>query len=143
VRPRRTIPPLPLRVEGLAAPKSGSYDVGRVGTYAEPGSRTHRVAARERRQSSPSVGTVMGRSPFGRAQRRKSGATSPPETPGVHCGLNRRGRGVRRVVKAKGKVKEGAGKVSGNNKLQAKGKADQTKGNLKQAGEKVKDAFKK
>jgi uncharacterized protein YjbJ (UPF0337 family) len=44
---------------------------------------------------------------------------------------------------AKGKVKELAGRATGNNKLQAKGKADQTKGNLKQAGEKVKDAFKK
>jgi uncharacterized protein YjbJ (UPF0337 family) len=31
---------------------------------------------------------------------------------------------------AKGKVKEAAGKVTGNNELQAKGKADQTKGNL-------------
>ena len=36
---------------------------------------------------------------------------------------------------AKGKVKEAAGKVRGNDKLQAKGNADQTKGNLKQAGE--------
>jgi uncharacterized protein YjbJ (UPF0337 family) len=44
---------------------------------------------------------------------------------------------------AKGKAKEAAGKATGNHKLQAKGKADQTKGNLKQAGEKVKDAFKK
>jgi uncharacterized protein YjbJ (UPF0337 family) len=45
--------------------------------------------------------------------------------------------------RAKGKVKEAAGKVTGNDKLRAKGKADQRKGNLKQAGEKVKDAFKK
>ena len=44
---------------------------------------------------------------------------------------------------AKGKVKEVVGKVSGNDELQAKGKADQTEGALKQAGEKVKDAFKK
>ena len=44
---------------------------------------------------------------------------------------------------AKGKLKEATGKVSGNDKLRAEGKADQTKGNLKQAGEKVKDAFKK
>jgi uncharacterized protein YjbJ (UPF0337 family) len=44
---------------------------------------------------------------------------------------------------AKGKAKELAGKATGNDKLQAKGRADQTKGNLKQAGEKVKDAFKK
>jgi uncharacterized protein YjbJ (UPF0337 family) len=45
--------------------------------------------------------------------------------------------------RAKGKVKEAAGKLTGDDKLRAKGKADQTKGNLKQAGEKVKDAFKK
>jgi uncharacterized protein YjbJ (UPF0337 family) len=44
---------------------------------------------------------------------------------------------------AKGKVKEATGTVTGNDKLQAKGKSDQMKGNLKQAGEKVKDAFKK
>jgi len=44
---------------------------------------------------------------------------------------------------AKGKVKEGAGKVTGDDNLRAEEKADQTKGNLKQAGEKLKDAFKK
>jgi len=44
---------------------------------------------------------------------------------------------------AKGKVKETVGKVSGNNKLRVEGKADQVKGNVKQAGEKLKDAFKK
>jgi uncharacterized protein YjbJ (UPF0337 family) len=44
---------------------------------------------------------------------------------------------------AKGKLKETVGKVSGNNKLRAEGKADQVKGNVKQAAEKLKDAFKK
>ena len=44
---------------------------------------------------------------------------------------------------AKGKMKEAVGKLSGNDKLRAEGRADQTKGNLKQAGEKVKDAFSK
>jgi uncharacterized protein YjbJ (UPF0337 family) len=44
---------------------------------------------------------------------------------------------------AKGKLKEVAGKVSGNDKLEDKGKADQANANLKQAGEKVKDAFKR
>jgi uncharacterized protein YjbJ (UPF0337 family) len=43
----------------------------------------------------------------------------------------------------KGKVEEVAGKLTRNEKLRTKGKADQVKGNLKQAGEKVKDAFKK
>jgi len=43
---------------------------------------------------------------------------------------------------ARGKVKETVGDATGNDSLKAKGKADQTKGNLKQAGEHVKDAFK-
>ena len=42
---------------------------------------------------------------------------------------------------AKGKVKEAAGTVTGNDKLRNKGKTDQRKGDLKQAGEKVKDAL--
>jgi uncharacterized protein YjbJ (UPF0337 family) len=41
-----------------------------------------------------------------------------------------------------GEAKEKIGDVTGDESLQAEGKADQTKGNLKQAGEKVKDAFK-
>ena len=45
--------------------------------------------------------------------------------------------------RAKGKVKAAAGTATGNNKLRAKGKADQRKGSLKQAGENVKDAFKR
>ena len=44
---------------------------------------------------------------------------------------------------AKGKMKEAAGKLSGNDKLRAEGRADQTKSNLKQGGEKIKDAFSK
>ena len=43
---------------------------------------------------------------------------------------------------AKGKLKESAGKATGNGQLQADGNVDQMKGNIKQAGEKVKDAFK-
>jgi uncharacterized protein YjbJ (UPF0337 family) len=43
--------------------------------------------------------------------------------------------------KAKGQVKEAAGRVTGDERLEAKGRADKTKANLKQAGEKVKDAF--
>ena len=41
-----------------------------------------------------------------------------------------------------GKGKEAAGDATGDRDLQAEGKADQTTGNLKQAGEKVKDVFK-
>ncbi|HEY3980498.1 MAG TPA: CsbD family protein [Streptosporangiaceae bacterium] len=43
----------------------------------------------------------------------------------------------------KGKVKEGVGRATNDQDLEAEGKADQISGNLKDAGEKVKDAFKK
>ena len=41
-----------------------------------------------------------------------------------------------------GKAKEAAGKVTGNEKLRAEGKTDQTKADAKKAGENVKDVFK-
>lgn len=42
----------------------------------------------------------------------------------------------------KGKVEKAAGKTTGDDELETEGKQDQMKGNIKQAGEKVKDAFK-
>ena len=42
-----------------------------------------------------------------------------------------------------GKAKEAVGKVTGDKDTQNEGKGDQAKSNLKDAGEKVKDAFKK
>ncbi|MFZ1117046.1 MAG: CsbD family protein [Propionibacteriaceae bacterium] len=42
----------------------------------------------------------------------------------------------------KGKVKEGVGDATDDRDLQAEGQADQAKGTVKQAGEKIKDAFK-
>jgi uncharacterized protein YjbJ (UPF0337 family) len=41
-----------------------------------------------------------------------------------------------------GKAKEATGKVTDDEQLEAEGKTDQSKADLKQAGEKVKDAFK-
>lgn len=42
-----------------------------------------------------------------------------------------------------GKTKEGTGKATDDERLEAEGKSDQMGANLKQAGENVKDAFKK
>ncbi len=44
--------------------------------------------------------------------------------------------------KAAGKVKETAGDKTDNENLEAEGKGDQSKADVKQAGEKAKDAFK-
>jgi uncharacterized protein YjbJ (UPF0337 family) len=40
-----------------------------------------------------------------------------------------------------GKIKEGAGKVTDDERLEAEGKGEQFSSDMKQAGEKVKDAF--
>ncbi|GAB3572347.1 CsbD family protein [Arthrobacter alkaliphilus] len=45
--------------------------------------------------------------------------------------------------KLHGKGEEAAGDATGNDRLKAEGKGHQVKADLKQAGEKVKDAFKK
>jgi uncharacterized protein YjbJ (UPF0337 family) len=42
-----------------------------------------------------------------------------------------------------GKAKEAAGEATDDERLEAEGKMDQTKADLKQAGEKVKDALRK
>jgi uncharacterized protein YjbJ (UPF0337 family) len=48
-----------------------------------------------------------------------------------------------KLQETKGHVKEAAGKATDDRSLEAEGKGDKAAGNLKQAGEKVKDAFKK
>lgn len=45
--------------------------------------------------------------------------------------------------KVAGKVKEATGRASDDERLEAEGRSDQSKADLKDAGEKVKDAFKR
>ena len=47
-----------------------------------------------------------------------------------------------KAEEAKGKVKEATGEATNDQELKNEGKADQSKSDIKQAGEKVKDAFK-
>lgn len=46
------------------------------------------------------------------------------------------------VEAVKGSAKKAVGRVTGSRRLQAEGRGDQVKGNIKQAGAKIKDAFK-
>ena len=48
-----------------------------------------------------------------------------------------------KVQEVKGHVKEATGKATDDRSLEAEGKADKVSGNLKQAGEKIKDAVKR
>ncbi|GAA1594738.1 CsbD family protein [Kribbella hippodromi] len=53
------------------------------------------------------------------------------------------GKKMKNVAEAaKGKAKEATGDATDNRSLQAKGQGEKSKADLKQAGEKVKDAFK-
>ncbi len=47
------------------------------------------------------------------------------------------------VEKGTGKIKEKVGQATDDKSLEAEGRGDQAKGDLKDAGEKVKDAFKR
>lgn len=46
-----------------------------------------------------------------------------------------------KMQELRGRVKRNTGEVTGDRSLQAEGRADEVKGNLKQAGQKIKDAF--
>lgn len=46
------------------------------------------------------------------------------------------------IEDAQGKAKEALGRATGDHSTEAEGKTDQAKSDLKNAGEKVKDAFK-
>jgi uncharacterized protein YjbJ (UPF0337 family) len=46
-----------------------------------------------------------------------------------------------KAEETKGKVKKNVGQAIGSPTMEGEGKADEAKGDLKQAGEKVKDAF--
>jgi len=48
-----------------------------------------------------------------------------------------------KAQEVRGRVKEAAGKATNDQELENRGKADQAAGDLKQAGEKIKDAVKR
>jgi uncharacterized protein YjbJ (UPF0337 family) len=52
-------------------------------------------------------------------------------------------KAANKVTELKGKAKQAVGQATDDKDLEAEGQLDETKGNLKQAGEKIKDAFKK
>ena len=52
-------------------------------------------------------------------------------------------KAANKVTEIKGKIKKEASKATDDAYLEAEGRSEESKGDLKQAGEKVKDAFKK
>ena len=68
--------------------------------------------------------------------------TGGPATEIGECVMALGDKASNKAEELKGGAKETAGKVTGDKDLEAEGKSDQVKGNLKQAGEKIKDVFK-
>ncbi|WP_037908868.1 CsbD family protein [Actinacidiphila yeochonensis] len=56
--------------------------------------------------------------------------------------MSDKGRNTAKADQAKGKLKETVGRAVGNERMEAEGRGDQVKGDLRQAGEKAKDAAK-
>jgi len=52
-------------------------------------------------------------------------------------------KAANKVTEVKGKIKKKAGRATGDSGLEAEGRAEQSKADLKQAAEKAKDAFRK
>jgi uncharacterized protein YjbJ (UPF0337 family) len=52
-------------------------------------------------------------------------------------------KAANKVTEIRGKIKKKAGRVTDDEGLEAEGRAEESKVDLKQAGEKVKDAFRK
>lgn len=48
-----------------------------------------------------------------------------------------------KAERAKGAVKENVGRAVGNERMTAEGRAERAKGDIREAGEKAKDAFKR
>jgi uncharacterized protein YjbJ (UPF0337 family) len=46
-----------------------------------------------------------------------------------------------KAQKLRGRIKRNTGEITGDRSLQSSGRADEVKGELKQTGEKIKDAF--
>jgi len=61
---------------------------------------------------------------------------------GAGTGMSSEDKMGNKIDELAGKGKETVGRATDNPDLEAEGKGDQTKSNLKQAGEKVKDVFK-
>ncbi|MGW1893429.1 CsbD family protein [Streptomyces sp. NPDC002004] len=55
--------------------------------------------------------------------------------------MNSEQKAQAKMEQAEGKLKETAGRAVGNERLTAEGRAEQAKGDLRQAKEKAKDAF--
>src|SRR3954452_20693882 len=102
----------------------------------------------------PTVGPGVGRSSQRRCRDRNGTVSVSRSSMGtrarrgnpLHCeggdDMGATDKAGNKIDDAAGKAKEAAGKATDNDKLKNEGRADQSKADVKQAGEKVKDAFK-
>ena len=112
-------------------------------TAANPATPAPRVlVAGLPRSGTTWVGEVLGRTAGARYLHEPDNhLVRPDDTPGgTTMGLD--DKFDNKTDELKGKAKEATGKATDDEKLEAEGRGDQAGANVKQAGEKIKDAFK-
>lgn len=75
-----------------------------------------------------------------RVRFRRRGLTDRPEN-GYSAGMSLADKMSNKARELRGRIKRNAGEVTGDRRLQAEGRAEERAGQLRQAGEKLKDAF--
>jgi len=109
-----------------------SRDVG----FANGGGRGCEVSERGGEEFSLGpIGVSLDESVASRTQ----GRVSPDDEEGVVVSFA--DKVSNKVQELRGRIKRNTGEVTGDKRLQAEGRADEVQSNLKQAGEKIKDAF--
>jgi uncharacterized protein YjbJ (UPF0337 family) len=91
------------------------------------------------------IQVVIGTTPlegFGIGQPGNAGR-GPLATDRMGIGMGTDDKARNKAEELKGKAKEGLGRATDDEELEAEGRTDQSASDLKQAGEKVKDAFKR
>jgi uncharacterized protein YjbJ (UPF0337 family) len=75
-------------------------------------------------------------------QHRPQGVGAPQHPDDLEAQMSGMDKFKNKAEELGGKGKEHTGRATGDEQLEAEGKGDQASGNVKQAGEKIKDVFK-
>ncbi|WP_406328119.1 CsbD family protein [Streptomyces sp. NBC_01617] len=136
-------PPLKCRQGGRSAPSASA--VSKANGVAVRRWRPRNCALRSSGTARSSTACSAPDQP-GRGHARRPLTGHPPDALADHSQRTAdheyRQEARHKAEAVKGGAKKSAGRGTGSRRLQAEGRGDQVKGNLKQAGSKIKDAFK-
>ena len=110
---------------------------------ADTGSTVNPPGGHHPRQQGAAARSLVARTPTDGHARRQTPLGTQPQAPKTKESAMSIGKKIaHKAEAAKGAAKKFFGRATGNTRLATEGRVDQFKGNTKQAGDKVKDAFK-